>query len=262
MGDVHYVSVQSSLRILFEDGTVTGLTDAQLLDLFVARHDEVAFTALVERHGPMVQRVCHEVLRDYHEAQDAFQATFLVLARHARSIRRRASLASWLHGVALRVAASARSTSARRRTHEHNWAAQRPVEGGWGQATCAHFQEKSREELGMLLHEEIGRLPQRFRAAVVLCYLEGRTYEEAARVELSGRDDQEPPRHSPRAVAQQAGAFDAGDVRRVGQAGSAGKSADHLYAHANAGAISASGHSSRHRRRGSRLDLPARASSA
>jgi DNA-directed RNA polymerase specialized sigma24 family protein len=160
MGDVHYVSVQSSLRILFEDGTVTGLTDAQLLDLFVARRDEVAFTALVERHGPMVQRACHEVLRDYHEAQDAFQATFLVLARYARSIRRRASLASWLYGVALRVAASARSTSARRRVHEHNWAAQRPVEGAWGQATRAHFQEESQEELGTLLHAEIGGLPQ------------------------------------------------------------------------------------------------------
>ena len=80
MGDVHHVSVWSSLRILFEDGTVTGLTDAQLLELFAARRDQAAFTALVERHGPMVHRVCHEVLRNDHGAQDAFQATFLVLA--------------------------------------------------------------------------------------------------------------------------------------------------------------------------------------
>jgi RNA polymerase sigma factor (sigma-70 family) len=178
MGDVHRVSVGSSLRILFEDGTVTGLTDAQLLDLFVGRRDEAAFTALLERHGPMVQRVCHEVLRDHHDAEDAFQATFLVLARHAGSVRQRDVLASWLYGVALRVAAGARSVSARRRVHEHNYAAQRAAGAGRGNET----HPESEQELGALLHGEIGRLPERFRAAVVLCYLEGRTYEEAARV--------------------------------------------------------------------------------
>ena len=84
MGNANQISLRSSLRILFEDGTVTGLTDAQLLELFAARRDEATFTALVERHGPMVHRVCHEVLHDYHDAQDAFQATFLVLARVRR----------------------------------------------------------------------------------------------------------------------------------------------------------------------------------
>ena len=185
MGDVHHVSVRSSLRILFEDGTVTGLTDAQLLELFVARRAEAAFTALVERHGPMVQRVCHEVLRDHHDAQDAFQATFLVLARYAGSIQRRASVASWLHGVALRVAAGARSASARRRVDEHNWAIHRAASGGRGQESLAQREVERRyqcDELVTRLHTEIVRLPERFRAAVVLCYLEGRTYEEAARV--------------------------------------------------------------------------------
>jgi RNA polymerase sigma factor (sigma-70 family) len=177
MGDVHHGSVRSSVRILFEDGTATGLTDAQLVEQFVAQRDEAAFTALVERHGPMVQRVCHDVLGHHHDAQDAFQATFLVLARRAGLVRRRDSVASWLYGVALRVAAGARSASARRRVHEHNRAAQRMAETDSSENALADDQE-----IAALVHTEIGRLPERFRAAVVLCYLEGRTYEEAARV--------------------------------------------------------------------------------
>ncbi|MEJ7638925.1 MAG: sigma factor [Singulisphaera sp.] len=109
------------LETLFHAGTIVGLGDAQLLDRFASRRDEaaeIAFAALVERHGPMVLRVCREVLRDPHEAQDAFQATFLILARKSASIRRRDALGPWLHGVALRVSACARSAAARRRTHE------------------------------------------------------------------------------------------------------------------------------------------------
>jgi len=173
MADAHR-AVSRHLRMLFEVGTVAGLTDGQLLDMFVTRRDEAAFTALIERHGPMVQRVCHEVLGDHHDAQDAFQATFLVLARQASSIRRRASLASWLYGVALRVGSCARSALARRRRHERNWAALRSAE--------ADSKEESREGFEPLLHAEIGQLPKRFRAPVILCYLEGRTYEEAAQV--------------------------------------------------------------------------------
>ena len=118
MANARQAVASRHLRMLFEVGTVVGLTDGQLLDRFVTGRDEAAFTALIERHGPMVQRVCGEVLGDYHDAQDAFQATFLVLARRAASIRRRDSLASWLYGVALRVSACARSASARRRIHE------------------------------------------------------------------------------------------------------------------------------------------------
>ena len=130
MADAHHAVASRHLRMLFEVGTVAGQSDGQLLDLFVTRRDEAAFTALIERHGPMVQRVCHEVLGDHHDAQDAFQATFLVLARRAGSIRRRDSLASWLYGVALRVGSCARSDSARRRRHERNWAALRAREAG------------------------------------------------------------------------------------------------------------------------------------
>ena len=174
MGDVDHAAVGSHLRLLFEAGTVIGVSDRHLLEMFVSRRDELAFTALLERHGPMVQRVCHEVLGDHHDAQDAFQATFFVLAQSAGSIRQRDSLASWLYGVALRVAAGARSASARRLEHERNWATLRAVET----ESCTD----SREDSGALLHEEIGRLPERFRTPVVLCYLEGRTYEEAAQV--------------------------------------------------------------------------------
>jgi RNA polymerase sigma factor (sigma-70 family) len=114
------------------------------------------------------------VLGDHHDAQDAFQATFLVLARRARAIRRRDSLACWLFGVALRVGSCARSASARRRRHERNWAALRAAQAG--------REEESREGSEPLLHAALGQLPERFRAPVVLCYLEGRTYEEAAQV--------------------------------------------------------------------------------
>ncbi len=174
MVEAHKVDAGRHLRMLFEVGTVAGLSDGQLLEMFVTRRDQAAFTALIERHGPMVQRVCHEVLGEHHEAQDAFQVTFLVLSRQAGAIRRRESLASWLYGVALRVASCARSAAARRRRHERNWAALRAAEAG--------RREEGRDGVEPHLHAELGRLPERFRAPVILCYLEGRTYEEAAQV--------------------------------------------------------------------------------
>ena len=161
------------LETLFHAGTIVGLGDAQLLDRFASRRDEaaeIAFTALVERHGPMVFRVCREVLRDPHEAQDAFQATFLILARKSASIRRRDSLGPWLHGVALRVSACAKSASARRRTHERRRA----------ESTTPSFDPTDGGEERAILHEEIGRLPEKYRTPVVLCYLEGLTHDQAA----------------------------------------------------------------------------------
>jgi RNA polymerase sigma factor (sigma-70 family) len=161
------------LRTLFQVGTVGGLTDGQLLERFTTRGGdaaEQAFEALIERHGPMVLRVCRRVLADPHAAEDAFQATFLVLVRRARSIRDQDSVGSWLHGVALRVAAAARVTAARRRIHE---------EKRRGMA-ARHVEFADPDDLGRALHEEVGRLPARYRGAVVLCYLEGHTYEEAA----------------------------------------------------------------------------------
>jgi DNA-directed RNA polymerase specialized sigma24 family protein len=109
------------IEALYSIGVTAGLSDAQLLtQLLVGRDgvDEVAFAALMERHGPMVFQVCNKVLGNSHDAQDAFQATFLVLLRKAKSIRRNESVASWLYGVARLVAMRANTQSARRRTHE------------------------------------------------------------------------------------------------------------------------------------------------
>src|SRR5437588_3722109 len=93
-------------------------TDRELLQSFSSRHDSAAFEALLQRHGPMVLGVCRRLLRDSHAAEDAFQATFLVLVRKARSIRKKEAVGSWLYGVACRVAREARARTARRRTHE------------------------------------------------------------------------------------------------------------------------------------------------
>ena len=160
---------------LWDLGTFAGLTDAQLLARFADRSEdgaELAFEALVERHGPMVFRVCRGVLRDEHAAEDAFQATFLVLARKARSLWVKDSLASWLHGVAHRVASRSRSDAARRRRHEQQLAEAR------GPA-CEILPDQPRYEAWAILSEQIARLPEKYRAPVVLCYLEGMTYQAA-----------------------------------------------------------------------------------
>ncbi len=159
---------------LFRAGTFAGMSDGQLLESFLARKGEageLAFSVLVERHGPMVLRVCRGVLGDRHDAEDAFQATFLALVRGAGSIRRRDSVAPWLHGAALRVSACARTAGARRKKHEGRSAA--------GRLDAARDREA--DDLGAVLHEEVGRLPPRYRAAVLLCDLEGLPLVEAAR---------------------------------------------------------------------------------
>jgi RNA polymerase sigma factor (sigma-70 family) len=146
-------------------------TDGQLLARFVATRDEAAFAALVRRHGPMVLGVCRRVLRHQQDAEDAFQATFLVLARKAGSVMNQESVGSFLHGVAHRTALQARSVNARRRARE------RQVEE-MPHPTVAAVEPP---DWLPLLDRELGRLPEKYRAAVVLCYLEGRSRREAAR---------------------------------------------------------------------------------
>ena len=162
------------VRMLFNGGTVAGLTDGQLLERFKAQGGdaaELAFATLIERHGPMVLRVCRSVLRDSHEAQDAFQATFLVLVRRAGSLWVQNSLGPWLHQVAYRVASCDRSAAARRRRHERRAA----------ELSGPDANGEPRDDLGDVLHDEVNRLSWGCRAAVVLCYFEGLSPEQAAR---------------------------------------------------------------------------------
>jgi RNA polymerase sigma factor (sigma-70 family) len=147
-------------------------SDSELLGRFAACRDGAAFAQLVRRHGPLVLRVCRQLLQDPHDAEDAFQATFLVLVRKAGAIGRRELLANWLYGVAYRVAARARATRARRRAREKE---------GVEMAPARPSPEIDRFELPAALHEELQRLPVRYRSPVVLCYLQARTNEEAAR---------------------------------------------------------------------------------
>jgi RNA polymerase sigma factor (sigma-70 family) len=147
-------------------------TDAQLLGRFVGANDEAAFEALVQRHGPMVLGVCRRVLRDANSAEDAFQATFLVLVRKAATIAKPQLLGNWLYGVAYRVAMKARANSARRSAHERQ-AASMPRSQSSADA--------GDRELRLVLDEEINHLPEKYRVPLVLCYLEGKTNQEAAR---------------------------------------------------------------------------------
>jgi RNA polymerase sigma-70 factor (ECF subfamily) len=172
MGHGQVSPVLRFIRQLARPRDAGAADDAALLEAFVYRHDEGAFAALVRRHGPMVLGVCRRILRHEQDAEDAFQATFLVLARRAGDIRRPERLGNWLYGVACRTAARARRMAARRRNHERQAAAApatSPVEAVLWQ------------DLRPVLDEEIRRLPERYRAPFVLHYLEGRTNQEAAR---------------------------------------------------------------------------------
>ena len=144
--------------------------DGSMLERFAVQGEEAAFQTLVERHGPLVLGVCRRILGDEHDAEDAFQATFLVLARRAGSIRKQSSVASWLYGVALRVASKARVSAARRRT------GQLPTED----VPAAPNMDLAVRELRAVLDEELNRLAEKYRAPLVLCYLEGKTKDEAA----------------------------------------------------------------------------------
>jgi RNA polymerase sigma factor (sigma-70 family) len=163
------------LAALGDAGICSALTDSQLLERFATNRgaaSELAFAALVDRHGPMVLRACRGILRDDHEAMDAFQATFLVLVRKRGSLWVRDSLGPWLYRVACRVAGRARTEARRRRALERRTAAMVTGETG----------DTNRDDLAAALHAEIDRLPGRYRTPILLCCLEGRTCAEAAQL--------------------------------------------------------------------------------
>jgi RNA polymerase sigma factor (sigma-70 family) len=165
------------LRTLYNIGTIGELTDGQLLERFATDRDEaaeLAFSALVERHEAMVWRVCLAIIRDRHDAEDAFQATFLVLIRKARSLWVRDSLGPWLHQVACRTASCLRATVLRRRKHERHRA---EIQGD----RSIEIPTPRDPDRDAAVHEEVDRLPEKYRAPIVLCDLEGRTHQEAAR---------------------------------------------------------------------------------
>ncbi|MHB1557259.1 MAG: sigma-70 family RNA polymerase sigma factor [Isosphaeraceae bacterium] len=166
------------LATLFGVGAIGRLSDAELLARFVRREDaessEAAFAMLVDRHGPMVLGVCRRMLGDFHDAADAFQAVFLVLARKAPSVRVEDSLGRWLHGVSVRVARRARAVARAERERIRAFDGFDPPAPEAASPAC-------RDDLRAAIDEEIARLPARYRSAAVLCYLEGLTQEQAAR---------------------------------------------------------------------------------
>ena len=159
------------LQTLFGMGVMGDFSDGQLLDRFVDRREGAVFEAIVHRHGPMVWGVCRRVLRDHHDAEDAFQATFLVLARKANSVMPREKLGNWLYGVAYQTAMKARAMRTKRRVRE-------------GQVTDMPEPEAvsqdHRDDLTEWLDTELSRLPKKYRSPIVLCDLEDRTHKEAA----------------------------------------------------------------------------------
>ncbi len=172
---------QPTLTQVFEHlrqavGTPEDVTDAQLLERFLRSHDEIAFELLVRRHERLVLGVCRRVLRNQHDADDAFQATFLLLARKAGAIRKRETLAAWLHQVAYRVAMRANGEARKRAGRETTAVDQAALPSREPDPAGPPL-----DEFGALLDEELNRLPENYRGAVALCYLEGCTYEEAAR---------------------------------------------------------------------------------
>ncbi len=163
----------NQLRRVFQTLQVEATpTDGQLLEGYVRGREEAAFAALVRRHGPMVWGVCRRVLRSHHDAEDAFQATFLVLARKAASVAPRELVANWLYGVAHQTALKARATTARRSAREKQVTAM---------PEPAAAPRELWDDLRPLLDQELSQLPEKYRAVIVLCDLEGKTRREAAR---------------------------------------------------------------------------------
>jgi RNA polymerase sigma factor (sigma-70 family) len=165
-------SILHYLRFLGATAADDEPSDGQLLGRFLAQRDEGAFATLMRRHGPVVLAVCQRVLRNLHDAEDAFQATFLVLARKGASVRKHHSLAAWLHRVALNLARTASATAAQRQAREREVV---PIP-----ATDTVDDVASRD-WQQLLHEEVDRLPKKYRVPVILCHFKGATHDEAAR---------------------------------------------------------------------------------
>ena len=160
-------------RTMLKLGSAAALTDGQLLARFVSSQDQPAFEELVRRHGPMVLRVCRRVLCHAQDAEDAFQATFIVLTHKAQAVVKQESVASWLHGVAYRVALKARAGASQRHARETAGAAALLADNPPGDPTG--------QDLRLVLDEELKRLPEKYQTPIILCYLEGKTVEEAAR---------------------------------------------------------------------------------
>ena len=166
--------VSEQIRTLFQAGSLGALTDGQLLDRYLSPDgscSEIAFAAVMERHGPMVMGVCQRLLADAHLAEDAFQAAFLVLRDEPESVRNHDSLGGWLHRVARRIAMRLRSAHERRKIRE------RP---GNVEAAVRHPDHAVQIELKSAIDQEIDRLAESHRLPVVLCCLEGISHEEAA----------------------------------------------------------------------------------
>jgi RNA polymerase sigma factor (sigma-70 family) len=178
VASVRYGAVLKPLRVLLHSGPMSGWSDGELIERFLETDTdaaELAFAAIVDRHGPMVRRVCRQMLGDFHDAQDVFQATFFILARKARSVRRRESLACWLHGTAYRACLRSRTAASRRRRREL-------AAASVASAVVSGSNRVDRSDVGDAIHEELAKLPERFRAPILLCDLEGVAYEEAARL--------------------------------------------------------------------------------
>jgi RNA polymerase sigma factor (sigma-70 family) len=176
MPPISLTAVVRQVRELAVPGDGAVASDSHLLDRFLASGDEAAFAALVQRHGHLVMGVCRRALRNHQDAEDAFQATFLVLARNAGSIRRRGALASWLYGVARRVAGEARRAAGRRQARQTSYMARRVTNVGHAQPDL----ETAWRELQAVLTEEVERLPEKYQLPFVLCCLEGKSKAEAA----------------------------------------------------------------------------------
>ncbi len=185
MADLATGVVGRQLESLFDGGSVAGMSDRELVERFIARRDaggDAAFAALVARHGPMVLRICRQILPDRHHAEDAFQAVFLVLARNARSIRNPDLLGTWLYGVTLRTARKAKTRLRRRaRTTRAMPLAVPMMSRSWSQSPRRLTRRRWPASRPNALHEQIERLPSVFRLPVLLCYFEGLTLDEAAR---------------------------------------------------------------------------------
>jgi RNA polymerase sigma factor (sigma-70 family) len=160
------------LRHRLPDCAEAALTDAQLLERWISQRDPAAFELLLWRHGPMVLNTCRRLLPRREDVEDAFQATFLVLVRKAGSLRRREALAAWLHRVASRIAGRVRAVDIRRASREQPFAAE---------PSAPPVDAPTQRDLYAIVDEEIERLPAHYRRALVLCCLEGKSQEEAAR---------------------------------------------------------------------------------